>query len=163
MRESAGPELASFLAAGQLTRVKAALARGGEYPAMVLARTAPAYRNVGDLTGALEVAAEAESRANEVIYFAPATWCEMVSFYAAVPAEDDAKRCLRNARETAKQAGSGTDPGQIEAAAAAIAAIGRLPRFDPAVTAAALAPAGDTDRLRRVLEQSPQSIGKAES
>jgi tetratricopeptide (TPR) repeat protein len=163
VRASAGAELASFLAAAELTTVRAAIARDGEYPAMVLARTAAAHRNVGDLTGALGVAADAESRAGDIIYFAPATWCELVSFYTTVPAKDDAERCLRNARETAEQAGSAAEPDQIEAAAAAIAAIGSLPRFDPAVTAAALAPADDADRLCRVLEQGLQSIGEAES
>jgi tetratricopeptide (TPR) repeat protein len=163
VRESAGPELASFLAAGHLTRVRTAIARGGEYPAMVLARTAAGYRNVGDLAGALEVAADAESRAGDVSYFAPAAWCELASFYTTVPARDDAERCLRHARETAEQAGSAAEPDQVEAVAAAVAATGGLPGFDPAVTAAALASAGDTDRLRRVLEQGLQSIGKAES
>jgi hypothetical protein len=81
--------------------------------------------------------------------FAPATWLELVSFYAAVPAKDDAERCLRNARESAELAGSAAEPDQI-AAAAVVAAIGSLPRFDPAVTAAALVPSGDTEPLTRV-------------
>lgn len=163
VRESAGPELVSFLAANQLARYRAALAMGGEYPAMVLAGIAAARRNIGDLTGALEAVGDAESRAADIIYFAPNTWCELVFFYAAVPAKGDAERCLRNARETAQRAGPAAEADEIEAAAAAIVAIGTLPRFDPAVTAAALVPAGDTDRLTRVLEQGLKSLGKADS
>lgn len=163
VREIAGPELVSFLAANQLARTRAGIATGGEYPAMVLARIAAAHRSVGDLTGALEAAGDAESRAADIIYFAPSTWCELASFYAAVPAKEDAERCVGSARETAEQAGSSADPDQIEAAAAAVAAIGGLPQFDPDVTAAALVPSGDAERLARVLEQGLTSIGKAET
>lgn len=163
VRESAGPELVSFLAANQLARTRAAIATGGEYPAMVLARIAAAHRSVGDLTGALEAAGDAERRAADIIYFAPSVWGELASFYAAVPAKEDAERCMRSARETAELAASAADPDQIEAAAVAVGAIGGLPQFDPDVTAAALVPSGDAERLARVLEQGLKSIGKAET
>jgi len=161
VRESAGAELASFLAANQLATYRAVVSTGGEYPAMTLARIAAAHRNVGDLAGALKAASDAERRAADIIYAAPAAWCALASFYTAVPAKDEAERCLRSARETAEQAGSAAGPDQIEAAAASIAAIGSLPAFDPAVTAAALVPSGETERLTRVLEQGLRSIGEA--
>jgi tetratricopeptide (TPR) repeat protein len=163
VRESAGPQLASFLAANQLATYRAVVSTGGEYPAMVLAGIAAAHRNVGDLVGALKAAGAAERRAADVIYFAPATWCELVSFYTAVPSDDEAERCLRSAREAAEQVGSAAEPDQLEAAAAAIAAIGSLPAFDPAVTAAVLVPSGETEGLIRVLEEGMKSIGRTET
>ena len=179
VRLHAGRELGLLLASGELSEAWAVVDQAAEdgAKALTLTREASARRDVGDLAGALTLAARAERYAASALLSAPSVWCQLSSLYAQIPAADKAGHCLQRARATMEHAyqrdgPAGDEPWwfpdkelglyrqEIEAAAADASRAGRGPQFDPAATVSALIPTGSGDQLRTVLEEGLRSIRK---
>jgi hypothetical protein len=180
VRREAEAELAILLAETELSHLQAAMDQTLSNAATSLAvvEAAGPRLDVGDLGGVLDLAASAEKFAADARSQGAPAWCRLAGFYAGIPLPDKAGECVRHARaaldravaDAASEEGQGWwfPPGlidhwreEIDAAAALVARDDGGPRFRPEVTVAALMPGTADGRLRQVLEEFVQAMGKA--
>lgn len=180
VRRAAEDKLATLLAETELGYLQAVMdpMLGNELTSMAVAEAAEKRRVVGDLAGALELAAAAEKFAGDAHAWGPPAWCQLARFYAGIPLRDKAEESVRQARAAVDNVV--TEPtsqeemgwwlpldllddfrSEIDATAALVAQDDAGPQFRPEVTVSALMLGARGGRLRQILEGFMRARRKA--